>query len=321
MPGIIMHHHFGHAVFSGLNDDIKNVIENEDLFDLGLAGPDIFDKIKYFNKKQNLNYKTMAYVFHTQDTKRYFLTLIEEVKKNRELFGYLCGEIAHYYLDSLTNPYLYYHTGHYDPFVYNSLKYRGLKEKLQNEIDTYCIVNYYGETPTKFKIYKEVFKIKKLEPHLEMSFNNIYYDSYGLRDGFKNVNLAIKHSRRFYKMIYDPLGIKSRFFEFLDNGKSETVYTHLTFKKKNIDIKRNDIFNMNSKIWVNPIDDSAKSNLSFFDLFDTAKVATTKCITDIYKLIYEDSDINLDYYFNDTSYYTGKPCNLKCNMTYFANNI
>ena len=215
MPGIIMHHHFGHVVYSALDEIVKDKMNRLDLFDLGLAGPDIFDKIQYFNKKKNPKYKATSFVFHTQDTKKFFLNLVKETKNNRELFPYLCGAVAHYYLDSLTNPFLYFQTGYYDPLIHNSLKYRGLKELLHQEIDAYCIVNYYGSVPTKFKIRKEVFDVKKLDISFGENFNNLYLNTYNLKDGFKLTNLAIKHSKKFYRKVYDPLGLKRRIFDMI----------------------------------------------------------------------------------------------------------
>ena len=57
MPGIVMHHHIGHVIYSGFDEKFMDVI-NQDLYDLGLAGPDIYSRIEYFNKRKNSGYKS-----------------------------------------------------------------------------------------------------------------------------------------------------------------------------------------------------------------------------------------------------------------------
>jgi len=321
MPGIVMHHHLGQVVYCSLNEEVKQKIESMDLFDLGLAGPDLFGKIRYFNKNKNEEYYDTATIFHTQDTQKYFLHLIEETKKDYELFSYLCGQVAHYYLDLITNPFIYYFSGVYDPTIDNTLKYRGMKEKLMQEMDAYCIDNYYQEKPEYFNITKKILRYKKFDESFKEELDRIYLEAYQLKDGFNLVNKSIKASRKFYNRTFDPIGFKTVLFNFLDNGKSKTVYNQITLRNKLVDIKHVDIFNMNSKLWVNPMDEMIKSNLSFFDLFDGAKTATYKCINDLYRLIFNEEQIDLNYYFNNTFYLTGESCDKGCAMKFFANNL
>lgn len=321
MPGIMMHHHFGQVVYCGLEKEAKEKLSKIELYDFGALGPDAFSKIKYFNKKKNEEYMDMAYIFHTQDTKKYFLNLVEEAKKDYDLYNYLCGQVTHYFLDQLTNPLIYYSCGVYDPSINNTLKYRGAIQKLTQEIDAYAINNYYGLKAEKFNIGKQILKLEKFDESFEEGLNNLYLNAYSLKGGYKLVNLALKYSKKFYRATFDPLGIKNKIFEIFDNGKSKTVYTDLTFKKKSIDIKKNDIFNMNGATWCNPIDELVKSNLSFFDLFDAAKNASIKCINDLYKIVFLHEEVNLDYYFNNASYLTGLDCNKGCEMKHFVNNI
>lgn len=307
MPGIVMHHHIGHVIYSGFDEKFMDVI-NQDLYDLGLAGPDIYSRIEYFNKRKNSGYQDLSLAFHTQDTKKYFLALCDEVGKNRDLFGYLCGQVAHYYLDVFVNPYIYYTCGFYDPSIDNTLKFRGRKQQFEQQIDANYIQEVYDGNPRTFKIAKRCFNIEKLNPTLASNFDNLFLKAYHLRGGYKLVCDGIRYTKKFYNKTYDPLGIKNSFFVLKDDGKSKTVYKYLTFKKSTIDAHKYDYSNSHHELWINPIDNQITSKASLGDLFKSAESAIVKCFNELYKYFFEDVDVDLDYLFSDLSYMTGLPC-------------
>ncbi len=315
-----MYHHFGHTIYSGLDEKLMDSINRVDLFDLGLAGPDLFSKIKFLSKKKNKEYLDTTLVFDTQDTKKYFITLCNLVEKDKNLFGYLCGEVAHYFLDVFTNPFIYYYSGKYDLNVNNTLKYRGIKEKLISQMDAVCVNSYYNSDPSKFNFLDTVFKVHKLDDSFKNSFNALFLEAYNLKDGYGLINKAIGANRKYYRLIHDPLGFKTKLLKVKDDGVSETVYKNIFLNDKMLE-NNVDIFNKNNNQWLNPVDSEIKSTSSFWDLFEGARVIATKCINDLYKHFFMNEEIELDYYFNNLSYITGIECTKKNSLVNFANNI
>lgn len=319
MPDIVTHHHFGRVVYSGLDNEVKKVLENLDLYDFATAGPDPFFFVHFLKAKVQKESQEFGNLMHRSKTKEFFLRLIDLSKVDYNMFNYLCGFVTHYYLDSYTHPYIFHKSGLYDENNPETLVYRGLHTKLERAIDSYVISNYYDSKPHKFKIYKKILKLKKINKNSKESLNRLYQIVYHKNDGYKIVNNSIKWQRRFYHFIYDPFGWKLKFLTKKDNGVSQLDLKSLSYYGKEIDTKECDIFNIKKKEWCNPIDKETIYTDSFFDLFDKAKKKAVSCINDLYRLIYLNETFDFDYYFKDLSYITGVPCSYDLEMKYFSN--
>ena len=119
MPNIVMHHHFGKVVYSALSDEVKKSIGYIDLYDFATTGPDSFEKIHFFNNKNNNDHKLFSEQMHTKKSKDFFMKMIEMARVDYHMFSYLCGFVTHYFLDVFTNPFINYHTGIYDSTIKN----------------------------------------------------------------------------------------------------------------------------------------------------------------------------------------------------------
>ncbi|HHU56279.1 MAG TPA: zinc dependent phospholipase C family protein [Acholeplasmataceae bacterium] len=315
MPDLVMHHYFGRKVLEGLDKDLISKIEL-DTYDFATAGPDPFFFISFLNRKENPKHLEFGGFMHRNNTKEFLLELIEETKNNPLLKSYLYGFVTHYFLDTFTHPYVFHFTGNYEKENEDTLVYRGLHTKLERAMDTYIIKKYYYSKPHKFKIYKNILKLKKLNQNIENEINKVYKKVYGIEDGFDLVNKSIKDQKKFYRFIYDPFGLKNKLFALLDNGKSSIDFKVLSYYGKEIlDI---DIFNFKNQKWTNPVDDRLTFNDSFFDLFDEAKTKAIETIKNIEKYL-NDEKVILDDYIKNTSYITGLDCCDTRPMRFFNN--
>ena len=319
MPGIVMHHHFGKVVYSALPDEVKKVIYNVDLFDFATTGPNAFSYINFLNSKLQKDNKAFSDYMHTHRTKEFFVKMVEISRVDYNMFNYLCGFVTHYYFDIFTNPYIYYRTGVYNPNDNSTLPYRGMTEKLCKAMDCYAIEHYYDSKPKSFNIKRKILKLKKISKTSKESLDRLYSIVYGKNDGFKYVNSAIKWQRRYYRFIYDNLGIKHRYLCKKDDGISEIDLKQISYFDKAINHNKIDIFNFKHDVWSNPVDKEIKFNDTFFDLLDIAKKISVDCISALYRYIFGNESFEFDYYFKDLSYLTGIPCSYDLEMKYFDN--
>ena len=317
MAGIVMHHHFGKVVYSALPEEVKNVLNNVNLYDYGTTCPDSFTYVNFINHKSLKENQSFANYAHTHKTKDYFVKLIEIAKVDYNMFNYLCGNITHYFLDTFTNPFIYYSAGVYDPSQESTIIYRGLKKRLERAMDCYVIENYYDSKVNSFKITNKILKLKRISKHSKESIDRLFLSVYGKNDGYKFINSSIKWQRRYYQLIFDRFGLKNKIFSKKDDGVSFNDYQQVSFYNKSINTNEIDIFNFNRNDWYNPVDKDLVSNDSFFDLLDKAKKFAVNCINDLYKSIYGNETFDFDFYFKDLSYITGVPCSYDLEMKFF----
>jgi len=316
MPDLIMHHYFGRNVFKNMPDVVRNEITNLDLYDFATAGADPFFFVKFLNFEKNAQSREFGGRMHREKTGLFLQALIENTKEEKELFSYLCGFITHYVLDSTMHPYIFYATGVYNVNNANTKEYRGLHTKLERAIDIYILKNYYTEKPYRFKIHRHILRLRKLPISLKEVVDKAY-TIYDCDNGYEKVNEAIKYQRKFYRFIYDPIGLKHRFLTLLDNGKSSLDFRVLSYYGK--EIKDIDILNSQGKKWCNPLDKSIVSNESLFALENKALEKALDLIEKAFRYIFLDEAIDLTKHFLDISYLTGLDCDLGTNMQYFNN--
>lgn len=107
MPGFYTHARFGENVLEDLKPEIKERMkEYEDLFYIGLQGPDI---LFYYKAYKGNDISRKGYAQHGLPGKAFFQparTIIEECENADAAFSYIAGFICHFTLDSQCHPYI-----------------------------------------------------------------------------------------------------------------------------------------------------------------------------------------------------------------------
>lgn len=106
MPAAYSHYRLGQKVIEQLHDPLKTIIlNNQDLFNLGLHGPDIlFYNRPYIHSKVN----RLGSAMHQQKANIFFkqsLSILTKTKSEAQ-FVYLCGFVCHFILDSNCHGYI-----------------------------------------------------------------------------------------------------------------------------------------------------------------------------------------------------------------------
>ncbi len=107
MPDTYAHYTFGQKVLSNLDSEYKEIIlENIDIFNIGLQGPDIL----FYYKPLIKNWiNRVGYAMHKKSAAPFFLRakkiIRRSIDKNRNI-SYIAGFICHFLLDSECHPFI-----------------------------------------------------------------------------------------------------------------------------------------------------------------------------------------------------------------------
>lgn len=107
MPTTYAHYTFGQEVLKKLNDEIRNIInENIDLYNIGLHGPDIL----FYHKPLKSNpVSRKGHELHEQTANIFFENARNEIVHSEDFnasCSYIMGFICHFMLDSYCHPYI-----------------------------------------------------------------------------------------------------------------------------------------------------------------------------------------------------------------------
>ena len=108
MPALYAHYHFGDKVINHLNPAIKKIIvENRQLFDIGVQGPDIFF---YYQPLKSNPVSRFGINMHNENASSFFdkmhLVYARYNGNKDALMAYLLGFACHYSLDYIDHPYI-----------------------------------------------------------------------------------------------------------------------------------------------------------------------------------------------------------------------
>ena len=89
MPGIVMHHHFGKVVYSALPEDVKNALNNINLYDYGTTCPDSFSYVNFIIilTNQTIHRKNLHRKNHIRQTQCEYSTKNSYHYKQEPFFG------------------------------------------------------------------------------------------------------------------------------------------------------------------------------------------------------------------------------------------
>lgn len=106
MPTTYAHNLFGKMVYQRLPEDIRELILlHQDIYKIGLHGPDILFYVKPFHKNR---YNSTAHRLHKEKATGFFERGRElyRATKDEDILVYYLGFICHFVLDSTCHPYI-----------------------------------------------------------------------------------------------------------------------------------------------------------------------------------------------------------------------
>lgn len=194
MPGTYAHYTFGKKVLEQVNSEISKIILNNiDLFFVGLHGPDIFfyyKPILYYNPTNKLGHDV-----HYEKANVFFEKSRDIIKKSKEKeksLAYIFGFLCHFMLDSECHPY-----------INKVTKEEKLSHtEIESEFDK-LLINKEGKNPFYIDLTTHINADTTLAEIISPFFNV----------STSKINKALK-SMKFYNSIFNTPNKISRFIIF-----------------------------------------------------------------------------------------------------------
>jgi hypothetical protein len=317
------HKYFSIDVFSKLPAYCKVKIGNLNYLYLFSQGSDPLMFYNFFIGKKAKEIKNMQHLFHTVDTQKYFLCLINYMNKfnlvdNEQAMAYLYGNICHYYLDMMIHPYIFYKTGLFNKKDKNTYKYNCLHQKMEYSIDKYLIEKREKINSKDFKIHKNIFKYEDINNEVIKMIDYIINDTYDIKNISKYYIKSIKDMETFFRLFnYDKYGIKKFAYSIIN------CFTPRSFPNVRV-LSFNDNFdekylNLEKKKWYHPCNKLESYNYSFFDLYDMALDKSIDSIILVTKML-DTKRVDkktIKKLFDNSSYVTGINCKAGENFRFF----
>ena len=278
MPSYGTHAIQGGMIFSEI--DKKTEIK-ENCFKAFCIGPDALIATN----------STVFNLQHRYNTRAFFITLITTIKENKlydngEAMAFLYGQLAHFVLDVITHPLIYYMTaGLPKEHILNP------HALLENYIDDFLRNKYQlGAETCYHKIMVADFKTWH-------AINEVYKNVYNARF------LGLKYSGGIIlTKLYDIVLRRNGILDPLTNAISlGDIHYHDDFELAR------PYLNLEKDTWYNP-ETGEKSTDSFDDLFKEACAVALELIHDVNEYIYCDQPLKNRLILDDISYNTGLPC-------------
>lgn len=308
MAGSVTHSYFAMDVYNKL--DNKRIDNNLDDFRTFAQGHDIFS---FSNRK--------SHYFHDHKTQDFFINMVTYIKdnnlyNNEEILAFLYGFICHYVLDKNIHPYVTFKGGKYDKKDKKTKKYRCKHSDIETYIDTYMIKEKDNMDPGKLKVHYFCANASKFTPELKELIDYTYKKTYKVDNISKEYYKGIKHMKFLYRLLrYDRFKIKKTIYNAVDKitPKGSYKFSPISFGYKE---NKDYYLNLNHKTWNHPMDKNEKYNTSVLDIYNYS-IKEAVILIEKVNDYFDNKPVDLKVLFNNSSFASGKDCDLKLKPKYF----
>lgn len=317
MPSIITHHLFAEEVYTSLPNPIKNSFKiNYNIYQIFAQSFDNLFYYSFFFPFKGISIRNLGLQAQRENVNLYFknILLYQKEHPSSEGLAYLYGSICHYILDSNCHPFIIYYSGD----VNYSLKYRGLHEKMETNIDAILLLRKKNIVIQNASLEDQLLPHIDFTPHLIAELNQVFLKTFAIPNIGKIYNKSTKTGYFILKhFVKDKTGIKKIIYHIKDHitFSSKRRYEYLSFHITDLN---HDYLNENHELWLYPANQSITSTSSFMDLYNKSldlAIYLIKVIND-----YFHNKISLEETLNiigNNSYVTGEDCSLIKKLQYF----
>lgn len=325
MPSTITHAYFTLDVLKKLPIFYRELLLDEmDMLKVYGQGMDTLFFYNITNLKKGKRVREFGHYFHRHQTQEFFITLINYIKynyykKTPSVMAFLYGMICHYTLDTTLHPYVVYKTGIYDKNNKNTCSCKQKHEHMETFLDNYLLFQREGVIPYKIRSDKFCFNLKEFDDSLKEVIDFTFKETFDINNMSKFYFKAIKQMKFFYCFFRnDRFGIKKIGYKIIDKVTNKKFYTFEVLSYHIDPIDKWDYLNKEKNIWNHPMNKKETFNYSFVELYLIAIKRAMDLINQVNEYIEGNEKVSLKKLFPDLSYATGKKCNSKKSMKYFA---
>ena len=277
-----------HYTFLKLIDPNLNKIAN-----IGAQGPDPF--FFYFaslkKDKNSKKIEDIGHFLHNIDptlTFLFFIKYIKNSKKDRDLiYDYLKGLVAHYALDSITHPYIFYKSGFVTKDDNNTKKYFLSHAAIESSIDRLVADHFNIKKSPSFMLKSNKKDLLVISNIYYEYLNNYYHFNYIEKNTFY---IATKRMQFVYKIIYSRFPFKKKLFRKFAHNSSINVFSTPTTKQ----VLNYDFLNLKHNEYKDCTDNLVSYHYDFYQLIEIAQnyyIKIINCIDKILKNNEKDSSL------------------------------
>lgn len=318
MPSIITHHFFADEVMERMPFQVQNKIDKK-IYHIFAQSFDNLFYYKFLTPWQGANIRKLGNEAQDKKVNYYFKNILEYIKKenlkqNKEVLSYLYGSICHYVLDYRCHPFIIYYTG--IPSI--NIKYRGLHEKMEVNIDAYLYKKKTGQELKKANLANKLLPKTSFSKELENTINYVFKKTFNIsnmgtiyKQSVQTGNFLLKY------FVTDKTGLKKRLYAMKDllMKQSKRRYEFLSF---HVNAIYPEYLNETHETWVYPAAKEKTSNASFLELYEDSLKEACNIIENIEKYLNNEiTETEVLKVIGDNSYSTGLPLNRKRSSKYF----
>lgn len=203
MPASYTHIYFGLKVYEVLDQDIKDIINNnKKYYMMGLYGPDPLFFYKAY-KRNNIN--DYGDTIHSQDAYNFFNNardIISKAKDKDPYIAYICGFMNHYILDSEVHSYI------------NKCEseYKVSHAKIESDLDRYLLVSQgYKASSTSYTnhIYTDKHVAKVMSELLDVDIKTMHKTIKHMKLFLNAFHCPNQHKKKLVETVLESLKLKS----------------------------------------------------------------------------------------------------------------
>lgn len=293
MPALIAHQLHATDIYNHLDYKAKNKA-NLDYFKVFAQSHDFLFYYHSFNMKETKHMNDLGKYFHKSNTQTYLINIVRNIIKNNLVndkiaIAYLYGAIAHYTLDTICHPFIFYKTGVYSKSDPNTFKYYGMHNNMEKHIDAYLYEKHYNKKINAIKINKEIIPKLSFNNNIIELINLSYKDTYNKDDIGNYFVKGISNARNTLRFLgQDITGIKKILYKGISKliFHSSIILSNYSYHIKKINTN---YLNLNNSIWYHPCT-KEEHHESFNDLFNLATNRAVEIINEVNKVLYEGKD-------------------------------
>lgn len=304
MPNIITHALFAQDLLNKF--DAPSLNERTHLFQAGANGPDFlfFHNVPFPKTLRPTPLRKIAGELHQGHVNEFYASALESIRNEKnpdireDMTAYACGHLAHWALDSVVHPYVYYKTGNCSGrSSWNHHRYESLLDAIMLKVKKNQTIQGFDasriadcsmeEARAVSRIYvpavRRIFSME-IEPHQILESLNDW--------------------ESMQKVFRDPSGSKIRTARFFEKGLgiSNLVSGYSVPAKVEDNV---DLINLKHQVWHHPVT-GEESDDSVFDLYQKALHRASVVIRLFLESISDPSrEKSLLEYIDDRDYDTG----------------
>ncbi len=304
MPAAFIHENIAINALKKANKTPEYIINNMEAFELGAQGPDIlffYHMLKFWDK--NFKPNELGETMHQKNISQFFKSAFKHAKSyGSAACAWIAGFITHYAADTTVHPFVYASTNNADGSQ-NTTKHL----LLETQFDTW----YHRKVQNNKGIPRQVSCIKQLNSsqkrEIAHTLSNACNEVYpGVTLSYDDAYSCFADMKNVTNFLYSPHKIKYAAFRLLEKivGKPNIIIRHAPAQS----LPNNDFLNLGKNVWINPWDESIKSDMSFPKLFDAAVEKAAHYLNTVFELM--DDKITIDEalcVLGNNSYSSGLP--------------